>query len=137
MFCPQCGAEYRPGFDTCADCGVPLVHERPEASEPEPGSVAMVTVLESSDTSEILMVRSLLEGAGIHCLARGERLQNLFGLGQWGTGFNLITGPVQLQVESAREREARELLAELASAEPESDRETDPSEAEGEEPLEP
>jgi hypothetical protein len=23
--CPRCGAEYRPGFTTCADCGVPLV----------------------------------------------------------------------------------------------------------------
>src|SRR5262245_28563266 len=32
--CPSCGAECRPGFDACADCGVPLVfgpgreHER-------------------------------------------------------------------------------------------------------------
>lgn len=23
--CPRCLAEYRPGFDTCYDCGVPLV----------------------------------------------------------------------------------------------------------------
>jgi hypothetical protein len=23
--CPNCLAEYRPGFDTCADCGIPLV----------------------------------------------------------------------------------------------------------------
>ncbi|HET7490196.1 MAG TPA: RDD family protein [Acidimicrobiales bacterium] len=28
-WCPQCGAEYRPAFDTCADCGVALVTERP------------------------------------------------------------------------------------------------------------
>jgi len=24
-YCPNCLAEYRPGFDTCADCGVALV----------------------------------------------------------------------------------------------------------------
>ena len=25
--CPSCGAEYRPGFETCSDCGVRLVDE--------------------------------------------------------------------------------------------------------------
>jgi len=27
-YCPNCGAEYRPGFGTCADCGIPLVKGR-------------------------------------------------------------------------------------------------------------
>jgi hypothetical protein len=27
MFCPECRAEYRPGFTRCADCEVELVHE--------------------------------------------------------------------------------------------------------------
>lgn len=31
-WCPNCRAEYREGFDTCTDCGVALVDERP----PEP-----------------------------------------------------------------------------------------------------
>jgi len=30
MFCPECRAEYRPGFTHCSDCDVDLVHERPE-----------------------------------------------------------------------------------------------------------
>ena len=30
MFCPQCNAEYRPGFTRCADCGVDLVNDPPE-----------------------------------------------------------------------------------------------------------
>jgi hypothetical protein len=40
--CPNCGAEYRSGFDTCADCGVPLepgpAPQDPEgaSTEPEP-----------------------------------------------------------------------------------------------------
>ena len=39
MFCPQCKAEYRPGFTVCADCDVPLVWQLPATSgavgEPE------------------------------------------------------------------------------------------------------
>ena len=40
--CPRCGAEYRPGFTTCADCNVPLVagpatpHPEPPREEEEP-----------------------------------------------------------------------------------------------------
>jgi hypothetical protein len=26
-WCPQCGAEYLPGFAACADCGVALVDD--------------------------------------------------------------------------------------------------------------
>lgn len=36
-YCPTCGAEYRPGFDTCADDGTPLVPGA--APEPAPGPV--------------------------------------------------------------------------------------------------
>src|SRR6266446_594330 len=33
MYCPQCEAEYRPGFTRCADCDVELVESLPVASE--------------------------------------------------------------------------------------------------------
>jgi len=36
MFCPQCKAEYRPGFTRCADCDVELVDQLPAAPAPEP-----------------------------------------------------------------------------------------------------
>jgi hypothetical protein len=29
MFCPECRAEYRPGFTHCTDCDVDLAHELP------------------------------------------------------------------------------------------------------------
>jgi hypothetical protein len=38
MYCPQCKAEYRPGFTRCADCDVDLVYEAP-ASSGDPGEV--------------------------------------------------------------------------------------------------
>jgi hypothetical protein len=34
MLCPECGAEYRPGFTHCTDCDVDLVSELPK---PKPG----------------------------------------------------------------------------------------------------
>src|SRR5713101_2557934 len=36
MFCPECKAEYRPGFTRCADCDVDLVDQLPTAPSPEP-----------------------------------------------------------------------------------------------------
>jgi hypothetical protein len=39
MFCPECNAEYRPGFTRCTDCGVDLVNEPPHsalAGQPPP-----------------------------------------------------------------------------------------------------
>jgi hypothetical protein len=33
MFCPNCAAEYRPGYTSCADCRVFLVNERPGAHQ--------------------------------------------------------------------------------------------------------
>jgi hypothetical protein len=32
MTCPQCQAEYRDGYSSCADCQVPLVHDLPRQS---------------------------------------------------------------------------------------------------------
>ena len=31
MFCPECRAEYRPGFTRCSDCDLDLVSELPES----------------------------------------------------------------------------------------------------------
>ena len=32
-WCPECGTEYRPEFDRCADCGAALVDEEPAAHD--------------------------------------------------------------------------------------------------------
>lgn len=37
-WCPLCGAQYRPGFTECADCGVPLVADRPVAEAEQAGA---------------------------------------------------------------------------------------------------
>ncbi len=112
MFCPICGDEYQAGFDRCSDCDVALVPEKPAVPEvPEPGD--LVTVLETGSQSLVAVVGSILDGAGIPHIARNDRLQNLFGWGSIGTGFNLVTGVIRIQVPPDREQEARALLTEL------------------------
>jgi hypothetical protein len=110
MFCPTCGDEYQPGFDRCSDCDVALVPVRPERRE---ASSDLVTVLETGSQSLVAVASSILDGAGIPYIARNDRLQNLFGWGSIGTGFNVAMGMVRVQVPPDREQEARALLTEL------------------------
>jgi Putative prokaryotic signal transducing protein len=117
VFCPKCGDEYRPGFTRCADCDVDLVEKRAEIEQPPP--FEMVTVLETGDQSLVAVAKSVLEGAGIPCIARNERLQNLFGWGTIGTGFNAAMGPIRLQVLREDADTAKELLAEHLPTGPE------------------
>jgi hypothetical protein len=113
MFCPQCGAEYREGFDRCSDCDVALIEEGPREAQVD--FVDFVTVLETGDRSLLLVAKSVLESAGIRFCARGEGVQDLFALGRMGTGFNPLTGPVRLEVEPERADEARALLEKTES----------------------
>jgi hypothetical protein len=47
--------------------------------------------------------------------ARFEGLQDLFGLGRWGTGFNLIVGPAEFWVRADDADHARERLEGLGA----------------------
>ena len=109
MFCPTCRDEYQPGFTHCTDCDVDLVEKLPDEMD-EATPLELVTVLETGDQSLVAVAKSVLVGAGIPCIARNERLQNLFGWGTIGTGFNVAMGPIRLQVLREDEPVARELL---------------------------
>lgn len=109
MFCPQCRSEYREGFSRCENCDVPLVATlAPE--EGDPSHRELVTVFETGDPGLLALAHSLLDEAEIPYLTLGEGVQDLFGLGRLGTGFSVLTGPVQLQVDLAQQAEARQLL---------------------------
>lgn len=134
MFCPQCGAEYRPGFVQCSDCLVPLVDRRPQDSEsedapredsppappvttPSPDALRrhleLVTVIKTGDPGLIALVKSILRSAEIPFTTKGEGIQDLTGLGRLGAGYNLAFGPVELQVNSADADDVRALLEDL------------------------
>jgi hypothetical protein len=63
MFCPECKAEYRPGFTHCSDCDVDLVEELPEKEAFPTGALALLW--ECAEQSECVGVCSDLKNADI------------------------------------------------------------------------
>ena len=77
MFCPECQAEYRPGFTRCSDCNVDLVeqleiaHEMPGQHDPDYVRVATVQGAIEED-----QVRSFLEANNIPSETFGEAVRH-------------------------------------------------------------
>jgi hypothetical protein len=117
MYCPECGGEYREGFFQCADCDVALVETAPMQQEPAPVQ-DLVTVLETGDPGVLALAESLLLEAGIPYRKKGESVQDLFAMGRLGVGFDLITGPVLVQVAEEDAQVAALLLAAPAPGQP-------------------
>ena len=68
LYCPQCGAEYRPGFTHCADCDVDLVAALPQAQEPPvsaPPSGTLQILWEGEDLALFENLLDALEAVGI------------------------------------------------------------------------
>lgn len=111
MFCPECKSEYREGVTKCIDCDVPLMRELP-AEEPEVPPVNwedLVPVLKSYDEAELLMVRSLLEAAGIPAYMSGEAMTDIAADHLFGSP-NFAGGPAELRVPADRAEDAKEVL---------------------------
>ena len=70
-------------------------------------------MVSSGDSGLIAVAKSLLQSAGIPFLVRGEAVQDLFGVGRVFGGFNIITGPIQLQVMTEDADDARLVLEDL------------------------
>ena len=68
-YCPQCGSEYRPGFERCPDCNQALVDDPPTVpAEPRPSVPTLVQREEVFSTGRRIdaeMVRGLLEAHGL------------------------------------------------------------------------
>jgi hypothetical protein len=111
MICPKCHGEYREGFNWCVDCEVDLVDAlpAPEANASDRDQ-EYVTVLSSGDPALIPLVKSVLQDLGISYVEKGGLLQDLFGAGRVGLGFNPIVGPVEIQVASHDAEAALEAL---------------------------
>lgn len=104
-------AHYRPGLSQCADCGSILVENSPEWPIEEVGYQEYVPVRTLDGAAMVSFVQSLLQSTGIRFFIKNERVQDLFGIGRFGTGFSPITGAPVVFVEPTKAEEARELLA--------------------------
>lgn len=71
MICPRCRAEYVRGITVCADCDIPLVDSLPEREATEKQSVNFREMLITVNAAEIVMVKSLLDDAGINYYIKG------------------------------------------------------------------
>lgn len=111
MFCPNCRAEYSKNIRECSDCKISLVPELPP--EPKIEYKDLVTVFMSTDSAKLIIAKSLLDNAGIQYWAKGEGLQELFGGGRIGTGYNVLVRPVELQVDQEHSKTAMALLDDL------------------------
>ena len=73
----------------------------------------LVTVFKTGHEGIVAVVKSILDEAEIQYLAKGEGVQDLFGVGVLGTGFNPITGPVEFRVMPENVEYAKELLKDV------------------------
>jgi hypothetical protein len=112
MFCPQCKAEYRPGFIRCSDCGVDLVDRLPDEQDDligaqqddlidspnldPPDFVVIATVHNPLEEGQIC---SFLQANGIPAQPKSETLKRTHGM---GIGFVEILVPREL-ADAARD----------------------------------
>jgi hypothetical protein len=66
-YCPACGAEYRSGFERCADCGAALVEGTPPPRPRTPAHEADVVVARAPNPPLAEMWAELLGEHGIAC----------------------------------------------------------------------
>lgn len=137
MFCPNndcpdfldtgLRAEYRDDVEVCPYCDTPLVAVRPEAPAAEPGDLPakprvaddepLEAVIETDDPTEVTIIKSILDGAGIPFVTRGESRFGAFrGAYVSGSIFNPQGRGVIFAVPNRMADEARHLLEELEDA---------------------
>jgi Putative prokaryotic signal transducing protein len=103
MFCPKCGSEYREGFYKCADCVVDLIEGQPPETEDDVGYVGMVEIFSTYNQGDIVFIKSVLDGEGIHYYFSGESTIMMIGAGSYA----------RLLVKADEVDRAREILQAL------------------------
>lgn len=112
MFCPDCGAEYRPEIRECADCGVPLVPALPPEEAPDPDA-RIVPVFRTTDAMILPIVKGLLDSAGIEYFVQGEEALGLIPVGSAGSAVARASLGAIVHVHEDDADSVREMLAEV------------------------
>jgi hypothetical protein len=100
MFCPQCKAEYQPGFKRCNDCDVELVDVVPASSveSPHTEDADFVVVATVQGPLEEGQITSFLEANSIPVQVRGEGFRKVYGITINGIGAAQILVPRDLAI---------------------------------------
>ena len=110
MFCPDCGAEYRPEVRECAECGVPLVPALPAEESPTPNA-KIVPVFRTTDAMLLPIVTSLIESADIDYYVQGEEALGLIPVGTMGSSVGRASLGAIVHVHEEDAASVREMLA--------------------------
>jgi hypothetical protein len=122
--CPTCGAEYRGGFDVCADDGARLVpgrapqrespsgREQPVTPESPGPPVRWVEVASFSREEEARLLAGRLEAEGIPARIYPEEPGDYYGAGTSA----MLGQPIQVLVPELHVLEAREVIEGLQQA---------------------
>ena len=107
MYCPKCRTEYRNGFDTCADCKVPLVPELPKEplTPSAPEYVDFIDLYSPKNQIELSFIQSILDSEGISYFVRNAN----FGSLEVGPQIGLFNATM-IQVQDDQFAKAKELL---------------------------
>jgi hypothetical protein len=107
MFCPECRAEYRVGFETCADCGVPLVETLPEGEDLDD----LVPLRQIWQPESLPVIVSLLERNEVPHLVQGEYAHSTVALAHIHRAADPTSVCWMILVPERCLEKARELLA--------------------------
>jgi hypothetical protein len=105
MFCPDCRAEYRPGFTHCVDCDVDLVELLP-ARRAEAEEIGPAIVFVTTNAFEAALVKSCLEASGVEVCLFDENISRIQPF------YAALIGGIRVAVARDQEELAREVLAE-------------------------
>ena len=116
-WCPKCRAEYREGFDVCADCGLALVDSLPSRAEARPSTgheEPTSPFLPGDDVVELVTV-AIVEAELVAAQLRVAGIPATV----FGTGAEVYTGVRQARVMVRRSNlvEAEQFVAELSAEE--------------------
>jgi Putative prokaryotic signal transducing protein len=77
---------------------------------------AVVTVFRSGDPLVLALAKAALDANGIRYVVEGEGVQDLIGMGRFPGGYNVLTGPVRIEVAAENAERAREALRGIGDA---------------------
>ena len=71
---------------------------------------ALVTVFRTGDPLLVALAKAALDAERIRYVVEGEGVQDLIGMGRFPGGYNVLTGPVRIQVAAENAERARAAL---------------------------